>query len=65
MSALLAIGWVLRLFVSVVLCLDLIGMRSMCSFFPEGRRWWMLPAQLAALAHFAAAVRFTPWGYPR
>lgn len=56
MSGLYAIGWFLLLAVSILSVFELVGMRSMVSFFPEGRRWWQLPAQLASLAIFAAIV---------
>ena len=61
MSALLAIGWAVWLFMAVVLVLDVVGWRGLTNMFPEGWRWWHLPAQLATLAHFAAVVHFNPW----
>lgn len=56
MIAVYAIGWFLLLAVSILSVFELVGMRSMVNFFPEGRRWWQLPAQLASLGVFAAIV---------
>ena len=56
MSSLYAIGWLLLLAVSTLSVFELVGMRLMVNFFPEGRRWWHLPTQLVSLAIFAAIV---------
>lgn len=56
MSNLYAIVWFLLLAFSILSVFELVGMRSMVNFFPEGRRWWQLPAQLVSLAIFAAII---------
>lgn len=62
MNAVIAIGWAVALAVSVMAIFALVGMHGMVSFFPEGRRWWQLPAQLLSLALFAAVVLNHPFG---
>lgn len=62
MNSLFAISWFLLLLLSMVLIFNFVGMRAMCDFFPEGRRWWQFPAQLASLAFFAAVVLNHPFG---
>lgn len=61
MDALLAIGWFLWLALSIMLVQDATHALVLTRLFPEGRRWWMLPLFLLALAFFAACVRFAPW----
>lgn len=61
MAALLAIAWFVGMIVSIFLIFELIGCASMVRMFPEGRRWWLLPAQLGSLAFFAALVLFNPF----
>jgi drug/metabolite transporter superfamily protein YnfA len=61
MSSLYAIGWFLLLAVSILSVFELVGMRTMVNFFPEGRRWWQLPAQLVSLAIFAVIVISHPF----
>ena len=56
MNAIYAIGWFLLLAASILAVFELVGTRLMVTFFPEGRRWWQLPAQLASLGVFAAIV---------
>lgn len=56
-----ALIWAAGLLAAIYLAFTLIGMRSMVAMFPEGWRWWMLPAQLGALAFFALVVLFNPW----
>lgn len=62
MVALKIIGWFVLLLLSIAAVFNLVGMRLMVGYFPEGRRWWMLPAQLLSLAVFAAIVLFHPFG---
>lgn len=62
MSSLFALNWFLMLCVSVVAVFQLIGISSAVSLFPEGRRWWHFPAQIASLAIFAAVVLNHPFG---
>jgi hypothetical protein len=61
MNALIPIGWFLGLLLSIYIVFELVGLRAIVRMFPEGRRWWMLPAQLCSLAIFAAAVHFNPF----
>lgn len=55
------IGWFLWLLLSIYIVFQFIGMHLMVSYFPEGRRWWQFPAQLASLAFFATAVLYHPF----
>jgi len=55
------LAWGLAMLVSVVSVLELVGMRLMVAYFPEGRRWWQVPAQFVSLAVFAALVHFNPF----
>lgn len=61
MEALKVIGWAAWLIFATLLVFQFVGFRTMCEFFPEGKRAWHLPAQLVALAFFAAAVLCNPW----
>lgn len=61
MNAIKAIGWFLALLLTIGLVFELVGFRSMVRMFPEGWRWWQLPAQLASLAAFAAVVLLHPF----
>lgn len=61
MNAFLAILWFVGLIVSIFLVFELVGCASMVRMFPEGRRWWMLPAQWGSLAFFAAMVLLNPF----
>ncbi len=61
MNALLVIGWFIALLLSLGAVFQFVGLRTMLEFFPEGRRWWVFPAQLASLAFFAAVVHFEPF----
>jgi hypothetical protein len=61
MSASLAIGWAFALIVSVWVVFQTVGLARMVAFFPEGRRWWMFPAQIASLALFAIIVLKHPF----
>jgi len=56
MNAFFAIGWAILLPLSMFAVFELIGMNGLVRMFPEGRRWWQFPAQLTALAVFAAIV---------
>jgi len=56
MNAITAIGWFIALIVSIMCIFSMVGMHGMVSFFPEGRRWWQFPVQLASLALFAVVV---------
>lgn len=64
MNSLYAILWLIMLAVSMACVFQYVGANSMCNFFPEGCRWWLLPAQLAALAFFAAVSIMNPWSMP-
>lgn len=61
MRELIAIGWFIALLSSIYIVFKLVGLRSIVRMFPEGDRWWMLPAQLAALALFASLVHYNPF----
>ena len=61
MESIKAILWALWLLLSIILVFELIGFRGLTRMFPEGHRAWHLPAQLAALTLFAAAVLCNPW----
>ena len=61
MQAIKIICWTIWLLLSMVVVFQYVGFSSMCSFFPEGKRWWHFPAQLFSLAFFAAAVLCNPW----
>lgn len=57
----MALYWLLMLGLSIMAVFQLVGMRLMLAYFPEGRRWWQAPAQLASLAVFAAVIHFNPF----
>ncbi|PRC92620.1 hypothetical protein [Solimicrobium silvestre] len=61
MSELKTISWLVWLLVSIWLVFHFIGFGGLCAMFPEGKRAWHLPAQLASLAIFAAAILCNPW----
>ena len=61
MDALIHAGWVIWLWLSIGLVFDLVGLRGLVQMFPEGKKWWLLPVQIASLAFFALAVLFNPW----
>lgn len=61
MGALIGIVWFVALLVSVCLVFAFVGVVQLVNMFPEGRRWWMLPAQIGSLAAFAAVVHFHPF----
>lgn len=61
MSELKIIGWFIWLAFSIMLVFDVVGFRALCNFFPEGKRWWHIHAQLASLVFFALAVLCNPW----
>jgi hypothetical protein len=61
MSALLAIGWFISLYVSVAVVFHTIGWSGLVRMFPEGWRWWQFPVQLLSLAFFAAVVLNHPF----
>jgi len=61
MEALMVLGWAVWIVVSIALVYDFVGYSGLVSMFPEGRRWWHLPAQFLALGLFAAAVICHPF----
>jgi len=62
MSAVIAILWFLALLASVQLVFWCCGVRGLVQMFPEGNRWWILPACFASLAVFAVVVLLHPFG---
>jgi hypothetical protein len=61
MESVMAFLWLAWLLVSVLGVFQTVGVRLMVMYFPEGRRWWLFPSQIIALAVFAAAVHFHPF----
>ena len=61
MEALKIIGWFVWLLLSIALVFQFVGFSGICNMFPEGKRAWHLPAQLAAMTFFAAAAICNPW----
>lgn len=61
MQSFLIIGWFIGFVVSILGVYQFVGMHLMVSFFPEGKRWWQIPAQIVSLALFAAFVLFHPF----
>lgn len=62
MTVVLLIVWSLLLLISVAGIYQTIGLHLMVQYFPEGKRWWMFPSQIVALAVFAAVITFHPFG---
>lgn len=58
-----AFGWLAWLLVAIILVFQFVGFWSMCNFFPEGKRAWHFPVQIATLAHFAVVVLLNPWSH--
>lgn len=54
--------WVVAALVAIRLVYRTVGIHYMVCMFPEGRRWWQLPAQMASLGFFAAVALFHPFG---
>lgn len=54
MSAAIGIAWFLGMALALIAIYQTVGMHLMVNFFPEGKRWWQIPAHLASLALFAA-----------
>lgn len=57
----LGVLWLIALAITVLMVFELVGMRLMVQYFPEGRRPWMFPSQVAAMMAFAAVVHFNPF----
>ncbi|NTF18210.1 hypothetical protein G6L37_07305 [Agrobacterium rubi] len=62
MTSMYAIGWFIGMIASVWLIFHMVGFSGVTRLFPEGRRWWHLPTQLASLAPFAVLILFHPFG---
>lgn len=63
MTPFLSILWAVGLLISIAGVFQLVGFASMVRMFPEGRRWWQFPAQLASLCFFGLMVLLNPfWG---
>ena len=54
------LAWLLFLLVTWVFVLELVGMRLMLRYFPEGCRAWHKPAQVAAMVCYGLVCHFTP-----
>ncbi len=61
MEAVKVLAWAFWMLVSVWAVFALIGSAGLVAMFPEGRRWWQLPAQWASLGMFSAAVLCHPF----
>ena len=61
MESLMAFLWLVWLLASVWGVFQTVGAHLMVMYFPEGKRWWLFPSQIIALAFFAAAVHFHPF----
>lgn len=64
MTPLLLVGlWAIGMLVAIWAIFSSVGLNYMVMMFPEGRRWWLRPAQFASLAFFAALVHFHPFTF--
>jgi hypothetical protein len=61
MPALKVILWLGWLWISWRSVFVFVGAEDMTQMFPEGRRWWLLPSQIASLGMFAACVLCHPF----
>lgn len=61
MNAFLTIMWFLGTCLSITMVFEFVGYRGLTKFFPESRRLWHLPAQLASLGFFALMVLINPF----
>ena len=61
MTAVLNIFWFLGFVLSCLTVFHFIGFTGLTNMFPEGKRGWHLPAQLASLAFFATMVLCNPF----
>lgn len=61
MDAFLNILWFLGTCLSIVMVFQFVGYAGLTLMFPEGRRLWHFPAQLASLAFFALMVLINPF----
>jgi hypothetical protein len=61
MHTLLSIGWFLLMMLSVYSVFATVGLHRMVQFFPEGKRWWMFPAQAASLTFYGAVMHYFPF----
>jgi hypothetical protein len=60
-NVLYAIAWFVVLIASIVLVFKFVGFFTMTAVFPEGRRRWHFPVQLASLALFSVVVLNHPF----
>lgn len=56
-----SIAWFILLIISLVAVFENIGVRGLVRMFPEGWRWWQLPAQVVSLAVFSTVVLYHPF----
>lgn len=62
MEELKVIGWAMWLIIATFLMYSLVGISGIVNMFPEGRRWWQSPTQMASIIHFACVVLLNPFG---
>lgn len=61
MEAVWVIVWLAAMLTAIVAVYQTVGVHLMVQYFPEGKRWWMLPAQLLAIAVFGVICAFHPF----
>jgi len=61
MEALKTLGWAVWIMASYLAVEEFFGYGGIVRMFPEGKRWWMTPAQMLALLSFTMAVVHSPW----
>ena len=61
MTAVLNIAWFVGFALSIHLVFMFVGFNGLTNMFPEGKRVWHLPAQLATLIFFAGMVLCNPF----
>ena len=55
------VAWIVALVVAIEIVMIALAYGGLLLMFPKQRRWWQLPAELAALALFAAVVLNHPF----
>ena len=62
MISLWAIGWFIIWLLSIWFIFAFVGMSGLVNMFPEGRRWWQFPVQLASIFFFGIMCIIHPFG---